>query len=126
MNCSISCALFEQFSSFVEWMVRDVSGASSIIHYLDDFLGVGPASSKICVVLLATLEHIAGRFGIPLAPEKIEGPSTAITFLGIFLDSGAMECRLREDKLAALKAAIEGMLGLRKVQGSLTLRVAYC
>lgn len=25
MGCSISCAIFEQFSSFVEWVVREVS-----------------------------------------------------------------------------------------------------
>lgn len=70
MGCSISCALFEQFSSFMEWVVRDVSGVNSIIHYMDDFLCVGPASSRICAVLLATLEHIANRFSIRLAPAK--------------------------------------------------------
>lgn len=59
MGCSISCVIFEQFSSFVEWVVREVSGVNSIIHYLDDFLCMGPAASRICAVLLATLEHIA-------------------------------------------------------------------
>lgn len=39
-----------------------------------------------------------------------------ITFLGIVLNSGAMECRLPLDKLEALKVEIMGMLGLRKVQ----------
>lgn len=57
-------------------------------------------------MLLATLEHIAARFGIPLAPEKTEGPTTMISFLGIGLDSDTMECRLPEDKLAALKEEI--------------------
>ncbi|XP_073487426.1 coiled-coil domain-containing protein 152 [Aquarana catesbeiana] len=66
----------------------------------------GPASSRICAVLLATLEHIADRFGIPLALEKTERPSTVIVFLGIVLDSVAMECRLPEDKLADLKKEI--------------------
>lgn len=116
MGCSISCAIFEQFSSFVEWVVRDVSGVNSIIHYLDDFLCIGPAESRICAVLLATLEHIADRFGIPLAPEKTEGPCTVITFLGIVLDSEAMECRLPEAKLADLKTKIASLIGLRKVQ----------
>lgn len=112
MGCSISCALFEMFSSFVEWVVRDVN---SIIHYLDDFLCVGP-SSKVCGVLLATLQHITDCFGIPLAPEKTEGPRKVIIFLGIILDSEAMECHLPEDKLEDLKQAIRGMLGKHKVQ----------
>lgn len=116
MGCSVSCALFEQFGSFVEWVVRDVSGMNLVIHYLDDFLCIGPAASRICAVLLTSLEHIADRFGIPLAPEKTEGPGKVISFLGIILDSVAMECRLPEDKLADLKREIAGMIGLRKVQ----------
>ena len=116
MGCSISCALFEMFSSFLEWVVRDVSGVGSIIHYLDDFLCVGPAASRIAAILLATLEHMAERFGVPLSPEKTEGPSAEMTFLGITLDSMAMECRLPEDKLEAMKAEIRGMLGVRKVK----------
>lgn len=74
MGCSISCAFFEMFSSFLEWVVRDVSGINSVIHYLDDFLCVGPAGSNICAVLLGTLQHIAERFGVPLAPQKNSGP----------------------------------------------------
>lgn len=77
MSCSITCPLFEQFSSFVEWVVRNMAGVESIVHYLDDFLCVAPASSRICVVLLNTLEHIADRF--PLAPDRTEGPSTSLT-----------------------------------------------
>lgn len=90
-------------------------GGNSIIHYLHDFLCIGPASSRICAGLLATLEHRADRFGIPVAPEKTGEPSTVITFLGVVLDSGAMECRLSEDKLANLKGEIAGVIGLRKV-----------
>ena len=116
MGCSISCALFETFSSFVEWVVREVSGVNSVIHYLDDFLCVGPPASNGCAILLATLQHVAGSFGIPLAPDKTEGPTTVLSFLGIVVDSEAMECRLPEDKLGALRAEIEGVLGLRKIQ----------
>ncbi|XP_077342712.1 uncharacterized protein LOC143987679 [Lithobates pipiens] len=116
MGCSISCALFERFSSFVEWVVRDVAGVNSAIHYLDDFLCVGPASSALCAVLLTTLEWVAEVFGIPLAPEKTERPTTVISFLGIVLDSEAMECLLPEDKLEALKGEVRGLVGMRKVQ----------
>ena len=116
MGCSISCAFFETFSSFLEWVVLDVSGVNSVIHCLDDFLCVGPASSRVASVLLATLEHVAESFGVPLAPEKTEGPRTVMTFLGITLDSEVMECRLPEDKVVALKAEVKGMVGVRKVR----------
>lgn len=116
MGCSISCALFETFISFFEWAVRDVSGINSIIHYLDDFLCVGPAGSNICAVLLGTLQHLADRFGVPLASEKTEGPTALITFLGIEIDSIRMECRLPRDKLEKLKEEVRGTIGVRKLQ----------
>lgn len=116
MGCSISCALFEAFSSFLEWVVRDVSGINSMVHYLDDFLCVGPPGSNICAVLLGTLQHIAERFGVPLAPEKTEGPKSSIVFLGIEVDSLGMECRLPVDKLESLKAEVREITDRRKVQ----------
>ncbi|KAM4023529.1 uncharacterized protein ACNLHF_028199 [Anomaloglossus baeobatrachus] len=81
MGCSISCAFFETFSSFLEWVVRDVSGLSALVHYLDDFLCVGPADSAQCAGILATVEWVADRFGVPLAPEKTVGPTTSLSFL---------------------------------------------
>ena len=116
MGCSIFCALFEQFSSFLEWVVRDVSGVNSVTQYLDDFLCVGTAGSRFCAVWLATLEHIAEQFGVPLAPEKTEGPRLVIQFLGIVIGAEVMECRLPLDKLEGLEAEICEMGGLRKVQ----------
>lgn len=35
MGYPISCSLFETFSSFLEWVVCDVSGIVLVIHYLD-------------------------------------------------------------------------------------------
>lgn len=35
MGCAISCSYFELFSSFLEWVVKDLSGLRSILHYLD-------------------------------------------------------------------------------------------
>ncbi|XP_077309137.1 uncharacterized protein LOC143928250 [Lithobates pipiens] len=116
MGCSVSCSVFEQFSSFLEWVVRDVSGIESIIHYLDDFLCIGPHASAVCAILLSTLQHIAGVFGVPLAAEKTEGPVGVLSFLGIVIDSAAMECRLPDDKLADLQRAIREIQGRRKVQ----------
>lgn len=116
MGCSISCALFETFSSFVEWVVREVSGLNSVIHYLDDFLCIGPSDSNACAVLLGTLQHVAARFGIPLAPEKTVGPTTELFFWGITIDSVAMECRLPEAKLVALRQEVKDMESRRKVR----------
>ena len=47
-------------------------------------------------------EQLASNVGIPLAPNKLEGPTTRLTFLGILIDSSCMETSLPDDKLQAL------------------------
>lgn len=93
----------------MEWVVCNVSGINSLNHYLDDL-------SNVCAVLLSTLQHMAGAFGIPLAGDKTEGLNTALSFLGIVIDSEAMECRLPKGKLMVLKGEIQVIQGLRKIQ----------
>lgn len=90
MGCSISCALFEAFSSFFEWAFREVAGVNSVIHYLDDFLCIGPPESRCCGVLQGTLQYLAEWFGIPLAADKTEAPTSELVFVGITIDSVAM------------------------------------
>ena len=41
MGASCAPALFETFSTFLEWVVRMQSGADGIRHYADDFLFMG-------------------------------------------------------------------------------------
>ena len=48
--------------------------------------------------------------GIPLALEKVEGPSTSLNFLGITLDKGKMEVHLPDDKLRRTQQMVEEWL----------------
>lgn len=48
MGCSLSCQYFETFATFLQWVVMYESGCEGIIHYLDDFLFIGPPDSLIC------------------------------------------------------------------------------
>ena len=52
---------------------------------------------KVDVIL-----DVFSRLGVPIAEDKLKGPSQCITFLGIEIDSLAMVCRLPSDKLSAL------------------------
>eukprot|EP00079_Xenopus_tropicalis_P036153 XP_017949924.1 PREDICTED: uncharacterized protein LOC101732219 isoform X1 [Xenopus tropicalis] len=115
MGCSISCAYFEAFSTFLEWVVHKKAGVTSVIHYLDDFLCVGPQHSNLCAVLLETLHQVTEQFGVPLAREKTEGPTTCLKFLGIEIDTSRQECRLPMDKVVKLKEEIEYARQAKKV-----------
>ncbi|CAJ0916298.1 unnamed protein product [Ranitomeya imitator] len=58
----------------------------------------GPDQSQCCEVLLRTVVWVAEPFGVPLAPGKIEGPCTNLSFLGIVIDLVKWEFRLPVDK----------------------------
>ena len=73
-----------------------------VIYYLDDFLTMGPANSTICQRNFAIIQTVCKKLGIPLALEKLEGPSQSLTFLGIELDTICMEAQLPEDKMTRI------------------------
>ncbi|KAM4704927.1 uncharacterized protein WCC33_009743 [Rhinophrynus dorsalis] len=115
MGCAISCYYFEVFSSFLEWVVRSEAGLHSMLHYLDDFLFVGPADKEDCVVLLDTFRRMAQFFGIPVAEEKTEGPVKRLAFLGIEIDSEKMIFRLPDEKLCVLKLLVDRAKAAKKL-----------
>lgn len=114
MGCSISCSYFEKFSSFLEWVVRRRANSKGLVHYLDDFLCVGPAVSDECQHVLETLEEVAAEFGVPFAPEKTVGPVTCLCFLGLEIDTLVGECRLPADKLVDLRSWVDRLQCRRK------------
>ena len=69
-------------------------GVERALHYLDDYLVSGPATQPDCQRDLNTVLSLCGELGFPVAPEKTEGPTTTLTFLGIEIDSVQQELRL--------------------------------
>lgn len=67
------------------------------MHYLDDFIVIGPPDSSLS---LTTLIQACEKLGAPIAHHKTEGPSTSLLFLGIEIDTMVRQLRLPEDKLA--------------------------
>ena len=105
--------LFNILADLLTWSAQH-RGISFVIHYLDDFLTVGPPSSDTCQHNLDILKQLCDDLGVPLALEKVVGPSTTISFLGILLDTVRMEIRLPEDKLARIKDTLSTWLGKKK------------
>lgn len=66
-------------------------------------------------MLLGTVQHLAEKFGIPLAADKTEGPKSELVFLDITIDSMAMECRLHEDKVVSLREEVSRAVVRKKL-----------
>ncbi len=93
--------IFNAIADAIEWIVGK-EGAELIFHYLDDFAVVGPPDSPECQRALDILKRICAILGVPLAPDKQDGPSAVIIFLGIIIDTIKQELRLPENKLQRL------------------------
>ena len=97
--------LFTAVADGLLW-VMGRHGVSNALHYLDDFLIMGPPHSKECEGALRTSLALCEFLGFPIASHKVEGPATSLAFLGILIDSEAGVLRLPGDKLARLQDII--------------------
>ena len=97
--------IFSALTDGLMWLLYQ-GGVQFALHYLDDFLILGPADSAICQAALDTTLSICEQVGLPVAPEKTEGPTTCLTFLGIEIDTQTNQLRLPQDKLDKLRSTI--------------------
>ena len=115
MGASISCAIFEKFSSALHWLTEKCSGNRNIQHYLDDFLFGGEANTLQCQKTLSSFREVCNLWGVPLAEDKTVEPTEVLTFLGIEFDTQKMELRLPSEKLAEIKIRLESCINLKKI-----------
>ena len=97
--------LFTAVADAFLWMMGR-EGIVHAMHYLDDFLVAGAPDSMECRVAFEASLSLCDQLGFPVAPHKVEGPSSRLTFLGILIDTVADTLSLPPEKLARVKAAI--------------------
>ena len=105
--------LFNVLADLLSWILEQQQ-AKPVLHYLDDFLIMGPPQSPICSRNLLVIKDVCSMLGIPLALEKVEGPSDSLTFLGITLDTQTMQARLPDDKLLRIRHQTSAWLSKKK------------
>ena len=98
--------IFTALSDALWWVFRNHGEVTESIHYLDDYLFVGAPASGECARALQSALRLCDQLGVPVAADKLSGPSTKLTFLGIELDTVRMELRLPSEKLERLKGVI--------------------
>ena len=97
--------IFTALADGLQWILEQ-RGTTYVAHYLDDFVTVGPPNSDQCSTNQSIISDVCKELGIPLAPHKSVGPATCLTFLGIEIDTQAMELRLPLEKLHNLRDLI--------------------
>jgi hypothetical protein len=125
--------IFDLFAKALHWILdSQASPEFETIHYLDDFLGVGPAGvgpASAASEFSRQFEYICNYLGLRIKESKsITG--TIADFGGIELDTLAMEARLPPAKLQKATELVEhalkkGKLSLPELQ-SLIGFLSFC
>ena len=102
--------LFNCLADAFEWLLKNNHRVKDLMHYLDDYFTVGPANSPVCANNVKTIIQVASNLG----PNKLEGPTTRLTFLGILIDSSSMETSLPDDKLQELLTELQSWSSRKK------------
>ena len=97
--------IFNSIADGLEWVMK-ARGVRNVSHYLDDYIIMGSPKSTECGKDLEKALAVCSELGVPVAPHKCVGPLTRITFLGIEVDTVALELRLPGEKLEKLRQLI--------------------
>ena len=92
-------------------------------HYLDDFIIADKPGSSQCTRSLETALETCEEVGFRVVPEKTEGPTTALTLLGVELDTERLELRLPQKKLLKLRELVEKWRRLLQTGAPITGRL---
>ena len=98
--------IFSALADAVLWGMQQ-RGVKYVFHYLDDYIMVAPLGTRECERNMQTMHELCQELGLPVAEEKDEGPTTSSQFLGLVVDTKAMEIRLSHSKLTQLQATLE-------------------
>ena len=93
--------IFSAVADAVQWILQS-KGISNSLHYLDDFILVARQEDE-ATLQKKKLVSLFEELGVPLELSKLEVPSQCLTFLGIEVDTVALQLRLPEEKLIILK-----------------------
>ena len=74
MGCSISCRLFEDFSTAIHWVLSNKLAIPAVVHVLDDFLFIGSPATQECMHSLQSFLTLCENINIPIKHTKTVYP----------------------------------------------------
>lgn len=85
------------------------------VRYLDDFFLIGKSSVEMSQQL-AIAQTVIQQFGLIVNPDKTEGPSQSLSFLGVQIDSVAQTVSCTPARVEELNAILSSLLRQRVIQ----------
>ena len=111
-GASISCKIFKDVASLIHWIAgRQVE--HKIAHYLDDFFTVHRVS-MVCSNIMLVFKLVCDQIGMLVSPDKLEGPTQIIEFLGLTIDIRQMVVQIPKDKMQDISLILITFIRKRK------------
>ena len=107
--------IFNTFARVLAWIFIYVGGITFLVHYLDDFFFVNYTATS-CQRDMTRFISLSEFLGVPLAEDKLVGPTQCLTYLGIEIDSVNMTVRLPVDKFDKLRQLVRLWVTKKKAQ----------
>ena len=104
---------FQTISNFIHDILLYKYGVKSV-NYLDDFITVCKTLDDCLHAQNTALSTLRG-LGFHVAYDKLSSPSTCTIYLGVEIDSIAMELRLPQGKLLRLRDLLEMYVARKKI-----------
>ena len=73
--------IFSRFAEVLLAILKSSNGGPYLQNYLDDFLIISAPTPNLCQSQLSQWLCVCHLLGIPIAPDRTEGPSSSLTFL---------------------------------------------
>ncbi|XP_076583733.1 uncharacterized protein LOC143319050 [Chaetodon auriga] len=108
-GCKSSPKIFDSLAESLCWILTNNHKVPYVIHLLDDFLTISPPSSPPAKAL-TTLTTTFHELGVPISPDKTEGPKTSLDFLGITLNTVSLQASLPPEKTHRIALLISNFL----------------
>lgn len=97
-----SCHM-QRVATAIVRMLRDRGVIAKM--YIDDLILVSPTREKVCHDL-EIAQALLHDLGLPEAPDKVQPPSTKVTWLGVEIDFVSMTISVPKQKLEEIKSCV--------------------
>ena len=105
--------IFNTFAIALAWIMVTIGQIGFLIHYLDDFF-IASATRDGCQNDLDIFLLICKEIGVPIADDKLCGPTNVLTYLGIEIDTVNMQVRLPEEKFNKIMVLVKQWVKKKK------------
>ena len=107
--CS-SPALFNKYVDALQYAMK-TNKVQDLLHYLDDYFTVGPPQSPVWTNNISTMTATCEELGFTINSEKVTKPATTMNFLGIDINSVAMEATIDPTHLSETMTLLKDLMG---------------